>query len=132
MKKPEAKKIVNRFLKIFRKILHLEELQIKIHLYTSTSKHKSEKVRKYDDTFGVCMSGPDGDEIIIYYDIHETAEELFGTLIHELIHARVYKLSSLITLHCENAEDIEEELVKDLEQLVRVSILAHDYFKLGN
>lgn len=116
--KQEAYAVVKKWKKKLLKSLRLEEEKINIHVYKSSSKFLTKQGVKLEGDMGICYPSSIGSDIILFYDKHKNIKELLGTLIHELLHAKVFKLSSLITIKTDVAYEAEEQLVRDLEDFI--------------
>ena len=82
-----------------------------------TKKYQKLKISNADN-MGLSLIAIDGSaDVFIFYDKHSSEREAASTIFHELLHVRVGKLSGLVTLNCTKAYNVEERLVRDLEEL---------------
>src|SRR5579872_7478086 len=99
-------KLINIWQTILIKLLNLHKSEIKIHVHHSNSKILRKKSGdKFNDLCGCCYSSnSDTHEIVIFYDKHTNKNGVINTLFHELCHAKLSKLSGLVTLKERKAE----------------------------
>src|SRR5690242_1970135 len=107
-------KLVLKYAPLFISYLNLDKWKINFHIYKCTSKELvNMKVAKESRTHlaGISFIGNKTADIVIYYDCLKNREDALGTLIHELLHLRLFELSGLVTIKQDSACKIEENIV---------------------
>jgi hypothetical protein len=104
----------------FMKSLKLAKSLVNVHVHRTTSKKlKKSTGDKYTGLCGCCYSNSvDCHDIIIFYDSHFSKKQFLSTLLHELLHVKMSKLSSLVTMKESVAYKAEENIVRDLELMI--------------
>jgi hypothetical protein len=113
-----ATKLVKSYLDSFIEMLSLQKANIQIHIYYSKSKKLKDLGVRVGTEVGCCYSASikDNHDIILHYDRHHSEREFVSTLVHELLHVKLSKLTGCVTMAATKANLIEEHLVRDLEQ----------------
>jgi hypothetical protein len=118
--KYKTKKLVNYYAPKIIDLLGMNTYRINIHVYKQNAKKlkdigilKSCRCGNY----GISYNAPKSSDIILCYDMFPNKKEALSTLLHELLHVRLHKLFSMITIYQDRASRLEEKLVKDLEHL---------------
>jgi hypothetical protein len=120
--KYKIQKLITKHEESFKKVLGIKNV-VKWHVYDGTTKKYKElianKVGVPDCPLqGITYIAASGAaEIIIFFDQHNNERDVIGTIFHELLHVRIYKLTGLITLKSERGGDVEETLVRDIEEM---------------
>jgi hypothetical protein len=118
--KSQAIKVVNNNLNLCIKLLKLEKYKVNVHVLHTRSKFLAANGARPRGEMASCYGSEYGKsaDIIIHYDKHPDKEEVLSSLIHELLHLKLGKLSELITLKQNKAYNIEEKLVRDFEDIL--------------
>ena len=115
--KKKIEKLIDKYAETFRKALGIKNV-VKFHVYSGKSKKYKKISTSKVDLQGVTMLSSEGyAEIIIFFDQHTNEREAIGTIFHELLHVRLFKLTGMVTLKAERANIVEEKLVRDLEAM---------------
>ncbi len=115
-------KLIDKYEAQFKKVLGIKNV-VKWHVYSGETKKYKELIANKVGVPDVPLQGityiaaSGAAEIIIFYDQHTKERDVIGTIFHELLHVRLYKLTGLITLKSERGGDVEETLVRDIEEL---------------
>lgn len=117
--KLKTEKLIDEEVPKLLKLFKLEDWSITFHVYKEgDSSLKKLAPLCYKGYSGATFLGANNTaDIIIFYG-HKDKKETYSTIIHELLHCVVSKLSSHITIMSDVAEDVEEELVGQLEKLL--------------
>lgn len=115
--KKKTQELIDNYAEPFRKALGIKNI-VKIHVYNSTTKKYKAITSSKCDLQGITYLSSEGyAEVIIFNNRHTNERETLGTLFHELLHVRMFKLTGMITMKAERANVVEEDLVRDLEAL---------------
>lgn len=115
--KKKIEKLIDKYAEPFRKALGIKNI-VKFHVYSGKSKKYKKLATTRVDLQGVSFISSEGyAEIIVFYDQHTNERDAVGTIFHELLHVRLFKLTGMITLKAERANVVEEKFVRDLEEL---------------
>ncbi len=115
-------KLIDKYEGPFKKVLGIKNVT-KFHIYDGNSKKYKELIASKVGVPEVPLQGityiaaSGAAEIIIFYNEHTNERDVIGTIFHELLHVRLYKLTGLITLKSERGGDVEETLVRDIEEM---------------
>jgi hypothetical protein len=116
----KAEQIVNESLELCKQLLKLTKYKITVHILHTKSVFLRKNGAKPQGEMASCYGSEysKSADIIIHYDKHPNDREVLSSLIHELLHLKFAKLSELVTLKQRKAHNIEENLVRDFEELI--------------
>lgn len=114
--KKRVRELIDEYSSMFKEVLEIKS-NISFTVFNSNSlKYKKLKLSEGQEKGISFINSMSDADIIIFYNHHKTERDLVGTILHELLHVRIYKLSSLCTINIMQAYEVEEELVADLEE----------------
>lgn len=110
-------KLIEQYAPSFKTALGIRN-KVEFHVFSrETKKYKELSVSKGYE-MGLSFIAKNGDaEIIIFYDQHSSERDVIGTILHELLHVRFFRLTGLVTINSDKAYYQEEKLVRSLEEL---------------
>lgn len=113
--KYKYEKLVKKYAQSFQILLGIKK-EVKIHVVRSTSKKIAKDRVTSGKEYGITLCDTDGNaEVLLFYDKQPSEKEAIATLIHELFHVRLFRLTGLITLKHRKGYIEEEKLVRNLE-----------------
>lgn len=115
-----AQKVIDDSLDFCKTLLRLNKYKVTVHVLHTKSKFLKASGASPRGEMASCYGSEHGKmaDIIIHYDKHPDRNEVLSTLIHELLHLKFAKLSELVTLKAKKAYNIEENLVRDFEEII--------------
>lgn len=115
--KKKIDKLIEKYSETFKKSLNIKTKIVYHILSSKTKKCKALIPGRLTEYRGLTFINKLGAaEIIIFYDQHFTERDVIGTILHELLHVRIHKLSGLVSLHTDKAHVEEEKIIKVLEE----------------
>lgn len=115
--KYKTEKLLDKYGDTLKRALRISGT-VTFHVHRSTSKKyinlklgRDETSKAYTHT-----NSSGSSDIVIFADRHSSERDVIGTILHELLHARISELTSLVTLNSNKAYRKEEKLVQDLER----------------
>lgn len=110
--------LIDEYAPLFVKHLGIKT-KIKFHVFNSESRNCPKPVRKAGDNKGLSyISSQGSSEIVIFNDKHNTERDTVATILHELLHVRIAKLTHLVTIEEMKAYSREEAFVTQLEKFI--------------
>lgn len=114
--KYKYKKLVTKWFDYLIKELGIKA-KVTIHIYKIASKKLKASFKTYDGDKGYSFISSTGEaDVFLFYDTQNNERDALGTLVHELLHVRLYPLTSLLTMNMEKGHKREEDLVRQLEE----------------
>lgn len=115
LKKKEAVHAVSISYKLLFNLLKINTKDVKVHVVNSKAKKYSSNGKHVAEIF----INEKGIKLYLYYNLHSSSTDLIASLIHELLHIKLLKLTTEYKAKSRKKqmrlEKVEEELVQDLE-----------------
>lgn len=112
-------KMIDIIVPFLMEMLHMEDCDITFDVFHSKSKGYEELTKHYGKFKGLCFRQAKSKEIEIRipYDRQSNQFDALGTIIHEVLHARLWPLVEQ-TKNSDKIWELEEDFVCDLENVL--------------
>ena len=116
--KYKIKKLLDKLVPLIKKRLKIKN-KTNFHIIKNSNKKYRKMTLIKDNNHGISFVSSSGDtDICIFYDTHYSERQVIGTIIHELLHVRLHKLSGMVTMNEVKAHNEEERIVTVLEDML--------------